>query len=60
MGRQAKRRALLAIRAQTVMLCPQQTTDAHNPQDRLINAFQWVHRPCNAPMQWTGPAKSSL
>ena len=57
------RRALLATRPQTVVLCPQQTTGMYTKHriDReghwqqfdtqliLISAPQWVNSPCNAP-----------
>ena len=59
----SRRRANTAIRAQTVVLCSQQTTgmytnhridqDSHwqqlGTQRILISAPQWPHRPCIAP-----------
>ena len=61
----SQRQAFPAIRPQTVVLCPQQTTgmytnrkidqDSHWQQSRtqpiLISAPQWTNRPCNAPTQ---------
>ena len=65
-GRESKRRALLAIRSQTVVLCSQQTTgmytnhridrDGHwqqpGTQPILISAPQWAKWPCNAPTRF--------
>ena len=62
-GWASQRRALPAIRQQTVVLCSQQTTgmytnhridrDGHwqqfGTQPTLISALQWADRPCNAP-----------
>ena len=59
----SRRRAISASRAQTVLLCSQQTTgmytnhridqDGHwqqfGTQPILISAPQWANRPCNAP-----------
>ena len=55
---------LPAIRAPTVVLCPQQVTDMYTTHrmgqyrhcqqfdttPTLISASQWPHRPCNAPI----------
>ena len=62
-GWASQRQALPAIRPQTVVPCPQQTTgmytnhrtdqDGHwqqfGTQPILISAPQWANRPCNAP-----------
>ena len=64
-GWTSRRRVLLAIRAPTVVLCPQQVTDmctthrmgrdGHCQQfdttPTLISAPQWPHRPCNVPIR---------
>ena len=61
--RTSQRRALSAIRPQTVVLCSHQTTGMYTnhridrdsywqqlgTQPKLISAPQWVNRPCNAP-----------
>ena len=68
-----QRQALSAIRALTVVLCPQQVTDmctTHRmSQDRhcqqfdttptLTSAPQWPYRPCNTPMRLKTVGKKS-
>ena len=63
-GCTSQRRALPAIRTQTVVLCPQQMTCMYTnhkidqdgnwqqfgTQPILISAPQWDNRPCNAPI----------
>ena len=70
----SQRRALSAIKPQTVVLCSQQTTGMYTnhriDQDGLcpqfgtkpilISAPQWANRPCNVPTSFTGLAKSHL
>ena len=73
-GWASQRQVLTAIRAQTVVMCPQQVTDVctTHRMDRdghcqqfdttptLVSAHQWPHRPCNAPIVFTMLAKSHL
>ena len=64
-GWASRRQALLAIRAHTVVLSPQQVTDMYTTHrmgrdghcqqfdttPTLISAPQWPHRPCNVPLR---------